>query len=436
MKRILLRAPKSPFDVVSPEETLDRNLVGTNSGNLIFLEAAWKQLATRDTVVVPDRLKVRPRLADEINERYDAYVLPLANAFRFSYEPTLIRMTQLIERLRIPVIVLGVGAQLNIRGEAAGLRPIEPSVRAFVSAVLDRSASIGVRGELTAAYLNGLGFRDVEVIGCPSMFLHGERLRVDKRVDRLERGSPVSINVSPYVKAMGDIVMSHVERYPNLRYIAQDLHSLQLLLWGESRAAAAETSTIPIHTSHPLFRDNKVRYYVDPWPWIRDLRSVDFSFGTRIHGNIAAILAGTPAYVFAHDSRTLELARYFGIPHRTIWETTPDIDAADLYDEADYGALNEGHAERFARFRGYLERHGLRHVFEEGEDATAFDRRIAETPFPPAIVPSAASRGHRGFAAGLRRVRYRAREVARAKPVRKLRAAILRRAVGGARRRG
>ena len=54
-------------------------------------------------------------------------------------------------------------------------------VRDFVAAVLDRGPSIGVRGELTADFLRRLGSRDVEVIGCPSMFFHGPRLDVAKR---------------------------------------------------------------------------------------------------------------------------------------------------------------------------------------------------------------------------------------------------------------
>lgn len=427
MRRILLRSPKDPFEVVAPERVLDRNLIGTNAGNLIFLQAAWKILSPPGVEITPDRLQVNPADADEINERFDAYVIPLANAFRLSFEPILIRMTRLIERLRIPVVILGVGAQSNLRYELDRLLPIEPSVRAFVSAVLDRAPSIGVRGELTEAYLAGLGFRDVEVIGCPSMFLWGPDLHVAKRAARLDGDARVALNVSPYVRAMGPIVASHVERYPNLAYIPQDLDTLHLLLWGESRKAAAETSDIPVHSSHPLFRDNRVRFYVEPWPWIADLRAFDFAFGTRIHGNIAAILAGTPAYVLAHDSRTLELVRYFGIPHRPMPQVPPDVDAADLYAEADYGELNAGHAARFATFLAYLEQHRLQHVFGDGDNGAAFDVRIARTDFPPAIDVSSAVARPGSLAARLRRTRYGLLQAARSPAVRRVRARVLRR---------
>jgi hypothetical protein len=409
---------------------LERNLIGGNSGNLLFLQATWKILGAPGVEIVPDRLVAKPSAADEINERYDLYVIPLANAFRRSFEANLIQMSQLIKRLRIPVVILGVGAQSNVRYELERLKSIEPAVRAFVSAVLDRAPTIGVRGELTHAYLEGLGFRDVEVIGCPSMFLYGEDLHVEKRPPDLGRDARISLNVSPYVKAMGQIVMSHADRYPNLTYIAQDLDTLDLLLWGEPAQTATDSNPIPIHLSHPLFRRNRVRFYVEPWPWIADLRGFDFAFGTRIHGNIAAILAGTPAYVIAHDSRTLELARYFGIPHRLMSEVPADVDAADLYAQADYAELNRGHATRFGTFRAFLRRNGLRDVFADGDGGRGFDDRIARTAFPPAVGVMSNKTHARSFGSRVGRARYELGRTMRSRSIRDARRSVLRKVAG------
>ena len=51
MKRILLRSGKSPYDVVGVEEALHRDVIATNSGNLIFSDAAHKILDTPGTEV-------------------------------------------------------------------------------------------------------------------------------------------------------------------------------------------------------------------------------------------------------------------------------------------------------------------------------------------------------------------------------------------------
>ncbi len=423
--RILLRSPKDPFTVVSPEDAFRHNLIGTNAGNLVFLQATWKILGLPGTSLTADGLHVHPRRADEINERFDAYVLPLANALRPSFEDTLLQLTALIRRLRIPVVVLGVGAQGTLAGDMERLRPIERCVRAFVAAVLDHGPSIGVRGELTLDYLRGLGFRDVEAIGCPSMFLDGPRLRVAKRVPELTPASTIAINVSPYVGAMGSVVAEHVERYPRLVYVAQDLDTLGRLLWGESAAAGADACAMPVHVSHPLFTERRVRFYVEPWPWIEGLRGMDFVFGTRIHGNIAALLAGTPAFVLAHDSRTLELARYFGIPHRILRDDGTRIDAARLYEEADYSSLNEGHAARFEAFTAYLRAHGLTTVFADGDGGRAFDERVARTAFPGAVGGEACRR-HGWLASTTGRARHRIHRAVRSARVRRLRVAALR----------
>lgn len=384
MSRILLRGHKDPFHVVSPRSTHRNDLIGTNVGNLLFSSASYKLLQVEGTEVEVGSLTDGRTSAEQINERYDHVVIPLANAFRPSFVEPLERMTRVIEQLRIPVTILGVGAQLRLDGKAEPLAGIAPEVSRFVRAVLDRSPSIGVRGELTERYLRGLGFTDVDVIGCPSVFLHGPRHRVVKRVPELTRESRISMNLSPYVKNLGPIVERHAERYANLRYAAQHGEALGMLLsrWRRDGPVDPARAQLPIYRAHPLVRDGRTSFFVDPEPWMRYLAGFDYSFGTRIHGNIAALLAGTPATVLAHDSRTLELVRYFDIPHRLTRRMPPDLDAADLYAEADFGAFNSGLAGRFGRFTEFLGAHGLRNVFDEGEDPTRFDRRVAETRWP------------------------------------------------------
>ena len=383
-KRILMRAGKSPFDVVSPEATYGRNLLGGNIGNLLFSHAAHRALETIDAEVVAGGLRWRKRQASRINRDFDVFVVPLANAFRLSFEKELKALTAMISRLTIPVVVLGVGAQGSHKQGAAALAPMRKSVEAFVGAVLDRSASIGVRGEFTAEYLTGLGFKDVEIIGCPSMFMYGSRMQVAKRVPELDTASHIAINISPYRKRMGTVLQRHMAQYPHLTYVAQDHATLGRLLKGDSRFVRREVidSTVPLHTSHAVFLEDKVRTFIDVAPWLGFMAEQDFSFGTRIHGNMAALIAGTPAFVFTHDWRTLELARYFEIPHSRMRDIKM-INAGRLHATADYQPLNAGHTARFAAYCRFLERNGLDHIWSSGEERTTFDKRLAAIDFPP-----------------------------------------------------
>ncbi|WP_330339996.1 polysaccharide pyruvyl transferase family protein [Streptomyces sp. NBC_00557] len=393
MKRILLRSGKSPYDVLSVEEALHRDVIATNSGNLIFSDAAHKILQTPDTEVVSNGIGTDVTAAARINEEYDAFVVPLANAFRPSFEARLKRLTRLISKLRIPVVVLGVGAQTGVNYDPSRLKPMERSVREFCAAVLERSASIGVRGEFTEQYLRDMGFRDVEVIGCPSMFLYGAELDVRKRVPALTAESRIAVNGShSAVQKQGlDRIIGRTHAcYPNLRFIGQNLSDARQLHWRDLSDPNSLVTAMPTHPDHPMYREDKVRVYVDPVTWIDDLRGFDFSFGSRIHGNIAALLAGTPATVLCGDSRTLELCRYFEIPHRRLDEAAKDPRAADparLYEEADLGGLVGNHRERFDRFTGFLEKNGLRNTFTHGDGGAAFEKRMRSLSFPPGIRP-------------------------------------------------
>lgn len=388
MKRILLRSGKSPFDVVTHEQAIQQDLIGTNAGNLVFSDAAHKLLLTESTEVVSNGISTDPDAAARINEEYDAFVIPLANAFRPSFEASLNRLTRLVERLTIPVTVLGVGAQTGLSYDSSRLEGIRTSVQRFVRAVLDRSPSIGVRGEFTERYLRDLGFRDIEIIGCPSMFMNGPDFSVVKKSAVLSENARLAINTSHSARKVGDIagyVERAVDRYPNIMYFAQNLADAELLFWGDITEAAGVPSKMPNQLTHPLLQRNRVRLYIDSASWIDELRSYEFAFGTRIHGNIAALLAGTPCTVLCHDSRTLELCRYFEIPHRLLPEVPADLDPAELYDQADFGPLMNGHRGRFDTFTAFLDKHGLENTFTHGDGGRAYRERLAALPLPPPI---------------------------------------------------
>ncbi|CAM5668040.1 polysaccharide pyruvyl transferase family protein [Streptomyces hirsutus] len=391
MKRILIRSGKSPLRVATPTEFIHQDLIGTNTGNLLFSDSAHKMLSAPDTDVVSNGIRTDPsaRRAAEINEQYEAFVVPLANAFRPAFQASLDRLSALVEQLTIPVVVFGVGAQTGADYDTGRLRPIEASVKRFVSAVLERSASIGVRGELTARYLTDLGFPAdrVDIIGCPSMFLYGDTFPAVRAVE-LTASSRIAVNLSPDALPVGDIagLARHAsERYPHLLYYAQNLADAELLFWGDLTPETGVEDPFPLQLSHRLMRENKVRMPLDPATWIDELRGHDFAYGTRIHGNIAALLAGTPSVVLTHDSRTLELCRYFDIPHVPIDSLSADTDPRDLYEAADHSAMIKYHGERFERIVAFLDRNGLRNTYTHGDRGAAFDARLAVLELPASM---------------------------------------------------
>ena len=228
MPQILIRAHKNPFTVADADTTYRQNLIGNNTGNLVFSQAVYRLLSAAGADVETSGLaRSHPRV---INSRFDHVVIPLANAFRSTYLETLDALSNLIEQLSIPVTVLGVGSQASLKGVYKGADTVDPATTRFVRAVLNHSPSIGVRGDHTRDYLKSLGFGDehVKVIGCPSMFMYGPNLKVEKKVESLSYDSPIAFNVSPYVPEMGPLSLYAAEHFPNLVYMAQNIQTLEL----------------------------------------------------------------------------------------------------------------------------------------------------------------------------------------------------------------
>jgi hypothetical protein len=385
-----MRGGADPLLPISAESVLAHNPMGGNTGNFLYLSSMHKTLSTPDTEIVVDGYwsevhDATDAYVDVINNEFDHFVLPLANSFRNHFRLKVERLADLVSRVKIPVTIAGVGSQEALDVEAQKDSPkIDKATKRLVAAVLDRSASIGVRGYRTAEYLKRLGFGDahIDVIGCPSMYQRGRDLKVHKKVPHLDSQSRFSINATEG-RAMSGMINGLAERYPNMVYTAQDRNTLALLLWGQPHQLAFEPG-IPSSIDDRLYREDRIRYFLSSRSWIDYMAGQEFSFGSRIHGNLSAVLGGTPAMVLAHDSRTLELADFFDIPHRELRSVPDDIDVDELYAEADFTAFNANQPKRFDNFVAFLERNGLAHIHQPGKANPEYEARLAAVQYPDA----------------------------------------------------
>ena len=260
---------------------------------------------------------------------------------------------------------------------------------------------MGVRGEITQDFVKKLGFNDIEVIGCPSMFLYGDQLSITKKTPTLERDARIGVNITARVTPMGPIVTYNMERYPNLEYIAQDKDALRLLLWGVRRQDASRTRA----RSRSICRTRCCATTGRSSSWIRGRGWTTCARRTSSsgRGSTATSRRCSPARRGMSSPTTAGRSSWPATSRSHIGEMEDiplDIDAAELFAEADYGPTMAGHAARYRTFIDYVERHGLKHVFQPGEDPAAFDARVAAVHFPPPV-------GRRRFPAFHRAVRTR-----------------------------
>lgn len=400
MARLLIRSGKLPYQRVDPYTTLRRNTTGTNIGNMLFQHAVVKTLSLPEYELASNGFSLKVEDADRINDTCDVLVLPLANQFRPDFGGRLAAMAETIRRLKVPVVVVGVGCQTDLDYDFTKLESINAQVKSFVAAVLEHSASIGVRGVCTAEYLKSLGFDAVDIIGCPSMFMDGQEFKRPTELQTFDRSTRLSVNISAAgeqakfstgLEKMGLLIAHAVRDYHDVEYLPQQRDSLMALLFGSGRRTH-ESRGIPKDVYRLLYSHGRIAAYVDPRTWLQHLARRDFVFGTRLHGGIAALLAGTPAHLIAHDSRTLELAQYHEIPHVSIRAMSPEQDPRDLYQNSSYSSMLGGHAQRFATYAQFLDKNGLRNVFTDGDGGAAFEARMTAVDLPPPIISSTAWR--------------------------------------------
>jgi hypothetical protein len=325
-----------------------------NTGNYFFEEAVSRHLAGHETV---------HSLAD-VPEGAGMLVLSMSNFL--SPFTDLGWFAEGIEAKRVErIVMIGAGAQAD-----SYAHPVELSAgtRRFIDLLAERSTSIGVRGEFTAQALDRLGVSNVDVIGCPSIFMWNDRRFVVQRPPVEGRRIRAAVHFTPQgyhrdaIAHLLSFAVGHADCY-----VAQS--ETELLFDDESRAALTfflgyyNDGTYTADELGAWLREH-VRWFFDVESWVAGMRPYDFSLGSRFHGNMAAILAGVPALNLVFDSRTRELCEHMALPYRFLKDFDGSATMEALYEAADYTVFNSVFARRYDEYRCFLEKNGLLHTLE------------------------------------------------------------------------
>lgn len=367
MSKLLIRAGISPLDSFSPEKIIANNSIGDNSGNLIYAYSIFRTLLT-DSVeeIVPNYYRNRIEYIDYINGNYSHFVIPLADAFRKDFLPEMRNMTKLINKLKIPCTVVGCGLRAPQNIDINKPMEFDDDVRDFIKAVLQKSAIVGLRGDISASYLKRLGFvpeKDYTVIGCPSMYTNGPSLPI--RPFTPTKDSKISINNNVMTPNGAQHFLAKImEEYPNHYFVPQRINELRLIYMGERYVHQQNKPTYPITLDHPLYAEDRTKFFLRADAWINYLRGMDLSLGGRMHGNIASVIAGTPAIWLPHDARMKELIDYHELPSIPASKIKANDTLEDLLGKVDLQSPTRNHKKRFDHFIDFLNANGLDHIYK------------------------------------------------------------------------
>lgn len=394
-KSVLVHGTPSPLESIAVSEYWKGNLLHNNSGNVAFPYGIFRNLTSPTQEVISDWYGARLPPAEEVNERYSMYVMPMANDFGAHFSNEMKRLTAYIKKLKIPVVVVGIGGAFSENDCFDVPKPFDRTVQAFLDAVLDRSSLIGLRGAVSARYLESLGYtegRHFEVIGDPTLFNVGRNLSI--RPLDLTLKSKVAYNMTPTAPITALQFLNRLAlEYENSLYIAQDIGDLTKLYSGVidpqysiQRETVAE---FPNHLGDFQFSTGRAAMYLTAPSWISAMSQFDFSIGTRIHGNILATHAGTPTLTLTYGSRLRELTEYHDLPRVDATKLSYKTDLSELISSVDFHAPERVHQENFDRFVGFLDTNGIEHSYgEAGKDkGTYFDTLLAEVPPTAPVRP-------------------------------------------------
>ncbi len=387
MRKVLMRAHVSPFDNPDFMEMATGNLIGDNLGNLVFSRAVLRTVMTEDTQVDTIRTATdwwKEEDIERFNREYDCFLIPLANAFRPNFQRELLNLTALIERLTIPCVIVGIGITHGGKNH-----DFDDNVKLLMHAALDKSASVGIRGDSTALYLERLGFtreKDFTVIGCPSMYMFGGRLPYFEKKD-LNADSAISVNCKIALSKRAHRFMGrNIGMLKNYSYVPQVLDELYIMYLGRPYHLREEVDIPPYYPdsfANPIYTGGHGVGFLNADSWIDWMKTQEFAFGTRIHGNIVALLAGIPCYVLGVDERIRELSRYHAIPFTSGRDLKKDQTIFDLYDQADYAEMFQKHPANFRHFLEFLDSNGVRHIYRDQDyvEESPFDQKIKTIAF-------------------------------------------------------
>lgn len=319
---------------------------GLNSGNLVF----WYAL---DKILNIDSYTVSELRDKEIDVRhYDSFITTDLIWIRSDSNANVANVRKQLELAgNCPLIPISIGVQNSI---SRGNFRLHPDVIRLLQELQERCV-MGVRGAYCADILEKNGIKNIEVIGCPSMYnIEGNYLHEAGRgirFKRINRPEKVCVNMRSLYSPLSD------SEKKLLLYAAKNNYD-----FCEQTSFPVNDTICPDRKTLNIINDwmnlHKMMFFdVDDW---RSFMSYhDFSMGGRFHGNVIALWENIPALFITVDSRTSELCEHFSLPTMNIRDFKEWKDIRYYYEKADYSEFNKKYPMRLSEFKSFLQKNKL-----------------------------------------------------------------------------
>ena len=332
---------QDPYDARCPVWSL-----GQNTGNLLFMSALRR--------IFPAAVFPHDYRARGIDVSAFCYIVT-SDLIWINPNEVFPAVEQLLDDTDAPVIPLSVGLQAPSRGFSFPLHP--RTVRLL--ARLQERALLGARGEYTAEVLAAHGIRNVQPVGCPSLYWP---MRRSFRVERSAGGGGGEFCAGGEICAAANFRTFYGRATPaeraflrwcaryGLRFVEQTELPFTADFWGGEGEDFARVRA---------YLDVRRALFAGEGEWRAAMAAYHFSIGMRFHGNVMAVRAGVPALFLRHDARTAEMIDFFRLPSMESERFDEALPIEAYCERADYRPFNAAYPARFDAFLSFLRANGL-----------------------------------------------------------------------------
>jgi len=207
--------------------------------------------------------------------------------------------TKLFEKIKVPIFLLGIGANQNIRGNLFS-NNLDNNAKKSIKLINDLSTISTVRDKRTYDILAEMGVINHNLILDPACFLETQNLV------NIKKEKKVAINIAQHAPILGRYDGNSEYRDKNIEIFTKVCHYLKQNNYNVLLVAFDPLEQSIIIDIKKNFPDLEYINSQNIDLIIRELAKCEFSIGMKMHSNILSFAAGTPFISVYYDVKSLE----------------------------------------------------------------------------------------------------------------------------------
>ncbi len=359
----------SSYFALDPSVILGKH---SNTGDLFVTEASLA-LTCPERVEVFDPASPTPKSLERIHSEFEIIFIRGANTLADdAYAGTL---ANFLEKVQLKVVVMGIG----IQAPSLDRLPRSENAKRLARLLGERSKVVGVRGQVTADFLEQQGVHNLQIVGCPSILRHN---RDDLRLRKPEWSQLKSFGFS-LTRYYGVLYQREPLTFISVQSrLIKELHALGRVgvitqVEREEKAFAYRDSDAMRSAEELLrksgwfdpemeeiYKTRSIFFGTRASDYDMQVRNFDVVFGTRLHTNAMAVACSIPAITLTFDLRVQEVYDFWRLPSLPVEEAS-SLSAREIYERADFEEFNRRISFVYHNFREYLEVNGVAHKMRQ-----------------------------------------------------------------------